>query len=208
MQNKLIINVPTTELSESYQFVMNTITGAWCKFTGWDATCFAYHDDNIYAIIGTKVYEMDISELNDFVPADGSTTGNIIEAYTKTAYVYFGGREGVKMFQMARPLLYTSGDISPTFNINVNLIDEPITGTINLSSSNPTYWDIAEWATDDGVGDGALVGIWPPENVPYQDWSTVNGLGYSAALKMIVQANNQTVRWDGWEIMFSQAGLL
>jgi hypothetical protein len=208
MQNKLIINVPTTELSESYQFVMNTITGAWCKFTGWNATCFAYHDDSIYAIIGTKVYEMDVSELNDFVPADGSTHGSLIEAYTKTAYIYFGGRESVKMFQMARPLLYTSGEIAPTFNINVNLIDEPITGTITLSSSNPTYWDVAEWATDNGVGDGPLVGIWPPENVPYQDWSTVNGLGYSAALKMIVQANNQKVQWDGWEIMFSPAGLL
>ena len=208
MQNKLIINVPTTELQESYQFVMNTITGAWCKFTGWNATCFAYHDDGIYAIIGTKVYQMDIPALNDLVPANGSTHGVIIEAYAKTAFIYFGGRNRVKMYQMARPLMYSSGDISPLFNINVNLVDENISGSITLSTSNATYWDIAEWATDPGGTDGPLVGIWPSENIAYQEWAGVNGIGYSAALKMIVQANNQTVRWDGWEVMSSPGGVI
>jgi len=158
MQNKLIINVPTSELLESYQYVMNTITGAWTKFTGWNATCFKYHDDKIYCIIGTSVYQVDIEALNDFYPADGSNHGTVIEAYCKTAFIYFGGRNYVKMYKMARPLLYSTTDVSPIFNINVNLIDEPISGEVVLYEGDPTYWDISEWASDDPLDDGPLVG--------------------------------------------------
>jgi len=208
MQNKLIINVPTSELLESYQYVMNTITGAWTKFTGWNATCFKYHDDKIYCIIGTSVYQVDIDALNDFYPVDGSTHGEIIQAYAKTAFIYFGGRNSVKMFKMARPLLYSTAGLTPIFNINVNLIDEPISGEVVLYEGDPTYWDISEWASDDPLDDGPLVGYWPSENVAFQDWATVNGIGYSASLKMIAQANNQSVRFDGWEIMHSGGGLI
>ena len=199
MNNMLIINVPSTELLESYQYVMNTITGAWAKFTGLNVVNFAYHNNDIYGIIGTKVYKFDESGLNDLVPADGSTQGTIIQAYAKSAYIYFGGRNSTKYFHMARPLLYSSGNVSPVVNINTNLIDEPISGTVSVASPGISPdWDAAVWDTS----------LWPSENIAFQEWSTINGIGYSAAMKVIVQANGQTVQWHGWDIMYSTGGLI
>jgi hypothetical protein len=46
--NKLFINVPTAENTTSYQFVMNTITGAWCRYLGWNANVFETVQDSLY----------------------------------------------------------------------------------------------------------------------------------------------------------------
>ena len=46
--NKMIINVPSVEDSLSHQYVMNTITGAWCKFEGWNAFCWELSGDKLY----------------------------------------------------------------------------------------------------------------------------------------------------------------
>ena len=35
-----ILNVPQVENNTQVQYVMNTLTGAWCQFTGWNANCF------------------------------------------------------------------------------------------------------------------------------------------------------------------------
>ncbi len=48
-----ILNVPTAENVSAHQYVMNTLTGAWCRFTGWDFNCFAVFNDKLYA--GTNV---------------------------------------------------------------------------------------------------------------------------------------------------------
>jgi len=43
-----ILNVPITENATSRQYVMNTITGAWCEFRGMDANC--------WAVLGSRIY--------------------------------------------------------------------------------------------------------------------------------------------------------
>ena len=45
---KLLVNVPTLEGSTSYQWVMNSQTKAWCRFTAWDAFCFEATRDALY----------------------------------------------------------------------------------------------------------------------------------------------------------------
>ena len=44
----LILNVPVSENVTQQQFVMNTLTGAWCQFVGWDSNCFAIFNDLLY----------------------------------------------------------------------------------------------------------------------------------------------------------------
>src|SRR5262249_39569 len=44
----VLLNVPISEGSIQYQFVMNTLTGAWCRFTGQNANCWEVWKDNLY----------------------------------------------------------------------------------------------------------------------------------------------------------------
>ncbi|MBV8649684.1 hypothetical protein, partial [Paludibacterium sp.] len=43
--NKFIVNVPAT--TGTYQYVQNTVHGAWCRFTGWLASCFELFGDQL-----------------------------------------------------------------------------------------------------------------------------------------------------------------
>ncbi len=49
LKTAAILNVPTSENAAAVQCVMNTITGAWCKFVGWNMNCFAVFKDQLYA---------------------------------------------------------------------------------------------------------------------------------------------------------------
>ena len=46
LQTLLFLNVPIAENETQNQFVMNTLTGAWFLFTGWNANCFEIFNDN------------------------------------------------------------------------------------------------------------------------------------------------------------------
>ena len=206
IQNKLIINVPTATPSgtlsgQSLQFVMNTITGAWCRFTDWNATCFAYFNDEIYAIIGDAVYKVDVPGANDLM--SNTSSGSPVFADAKTAFIYFGGRGEQKQFQMARALIASSGDIAPLMNINTNLSDEVIEGTLDLSSADDGgTWDYSTWQPDTATA------TWAYDTVLHQDWTNVNGIGYSASLKIQLYLSTNRCKWNGWEIMYSKGGLL
>lgn len=197
-QNKLFVNVPTSEGTQAYQYVMNTITGAWTRFQGWNATCFAYSKDKIYAAIGTKVYQVDLARSNDFVTS--TYTGDVINATAKTAFMYLGGRNKLKSYKMVRPLLLAGGDPSPLVNINVNLEDKPIVGVASVStSSSASRWDTALWD---------ITGIWVADEGYFQNWVSVSGLGYSVALKIQIQTDNNKCRWLGWDAMYEAGGLI
>lgn len=200
IQNKLIINVPTSQDVQSIQFVMNTITGAWCRFTGWNTTCFAYFKDKIYGIIGDKVYLMDVPGANDGMSE--TDPGKTIPAIAKTAFVYFGGRNEQKSYKLARALLLTSGTMSPNININTELADYPITGVADISTGDGStigVWDLSLW--DSGA-------LWGNAETIFQDWFSVNGLGYCASLKIELIADTAKCRWQGWEMQYSKGGLI
>ena len=197
IQNKLIINVPLSpDNTVARQYVMNTITGAWCKFTGWNATCFEVFNDALYAIIGTSVYSMDIQQTNDFVSS--TSTGQLIQATAKTSFQYVGGRNAQKSYKMVRPLIIAAGPMVPVVGVNVDFRDDALTGTASVLPGNNAVWDTAKWDA----------GLWAAESILYANWLSVSGIGYCAAVKMIVQANNQFCRWQGFDIMYETGGLL
>ena len=201
IQNKLIINVPTQEGSQSIQYVMNTITGAWCRFLGWNATCFESFQDKIYAIINDAVYVVDQEGANDFMSS--TSQGAVVSGVVKTAFIYPGGRARQKKYTLARPLVITSGALSPLININTDLADEPIEGSVDISSGQiGAVWDYSQWQPH-SVG-----AVWGIGRIQFQDWISVNGLGYCVALKMVVQGDTNKIEWQGWEIQSIKGGLI
>jgi hypothetical protein len=47
-QNAMLVNVPTVVGSTYQQYVMNTVTKNWCKFTGWNGDAFALFNKELY----------------------------------------------------------------------------------------------------------------------------------------------------------------
>lgn len=195
-RNKLLINVPTSEGSKAHQFVMNTITGAWTRFVGWNIVSMAYFNDELYGSIGTKIYKLDQPGTNDFTAT--GVSGKPIEAYARTAYHYFGGRNANKHFKMARPLLFSASELLPEINVDV---DFELSATLGSSESLPAtgaLWGSAIWGTS----------LWASGSSATREWLSVESIGYCASLNMKLTVEAQTASWQGYDIIYETGGLI
>lgn len=185
---KLIINVPETEDDVSYQYVMNTVTGSWCKFTGWNAACFEVFNDVLYFGGSGVVCQADTG-LDD--------NGSAIVAIGQPAYSYFGSRQQ-KKFSLARPIFTTDGMISAAlalcvnFNNNTPILSNP---TFSGSAGSPwgSPWNVSPWGGADNI---------------ISDWESVRGIGFSATIKMQVNALDINVSWQSTDYVFETGGIL
>lgn len=187
--NKLIINVPTVEDSMSYQYVMNTITGAWTKFTGWNSFCWAVFEDSLY-FGGSAVVDVADTGTDD--------KGADIETDVQQAFSYFGAKGQQKRFTMARPIFLADGQITPALVMNVDYQTRVPLGSASFSGGGAPLWDIAPWDTSDwGVGDAII-----------QDWQSVTGVGYCGGLRVQTSTQGINVRWQSSDIVYEKGGVL
>jgi hypothetical protein len=166
--NKLIVNVPTAEDSVSYQYVMNTLTNAWCRFTGWNSTCFAYYNSGLFFGGPNGVAQADVG--ND----DG---GNAINADIKPAFNYFSMRGVQKYFKMVRPVFLANSTFSLQMDLSVDFSNTIPTSTPGFSQGFATPWDTTPW---DQVP-------WNGAQIIQSDWQSIDGIGYAATYRMRTQ---------------------
>lgn len=163
--NKLIINVPSQEDQTSYQYVMNTITSAWCRFTGWNAFCFAYFEGALYFGGAGFVAKADIG-FND--------GGVAIQSDIKPAFNYFGMRGQEKLFHMMRPVFLTNAQLAPQIDISVDFSNLVPTATPTFTQGNLNQWNSTPWDQR----------LWGDVQVVQSDWESIDGLGYAATYRM------------------------
>lgn len=121
----LIINVPTQEGQLAIQYVMNTITRAWCNFSGWNVTCFIYAGGVLYA--GTQ------SGFVRKVWTGGTDIAANIVGYAQTAHVTIGGRKpNVSSIPLIRPVIAYDGGFVLGLGLSSNLEDPTVTSVINI----------------------------------------------------------------------------
>lgn len=186
--NKLIVNVPQVENTTQYQYVMNTITNAWCRFTGWNAACWEIFNDSIY-FGGSTVVCLADSGSND--------NGANINAIGKPAFSYFGSHEQ-KIFTLCRPIFTTNGSLTAALALCVDFNDlQPVNVPVYSGGSGAT-WDISPWDTTP----------WGGANNTVTQWQTVTGVGFSASLKVQVYAKNISVVWASTDYVYESGGAL
>jgi hypothetical protein len=166
--NKLLVNVPTAEDTTSYQYVMNTLTNAWCRFTGWNSTCFAYFNSGLFFGGPLGVAQADVG--ND----DG---GNAIDADIKPAFNYFGQRGMQKYFKMVKPLFLANSPFVLQMDLSVDFNNTLPTSTPGFSQGFSTPWDTTPW---DQVP-------WNGAQIIQSDWESIDGIGYAATYRMRTQ---------------------
>ena len=189
--NMLVLNVPIT-VGGQQQYVMNTITQAWCNFTGWNANCFMIWKDQLY--FGG----------NGVVCQAWNTTadnGVNISCDAKQAFSYAGSPGQVKRFTMMRPYIVTNGGTPGLLAaINTDFDDSNPYLTANLSPTPTTggTWGSMLWGT----------GMWGTTQQVQKVWQGCTGEGYSVAPRLKAVVNGLTVQWMATDIVYEQGSIL
>lgn len=189
VRSALIINVPQSEGGVHEQYVMNTITKAWCKFTSWDAEDFVIFNNDLYYTTSNKVVKAWSGVI------DG--TDDIV-AYAKTAFSYFDSPVQ-KKFKMFRPLLSVNGPISFLTDIDVDFSNTEISGQASYSVISGAQWDVSNWDVGTWASDLEIVKMWTSPD----EWT-----GYSAAGKIKIATNSLIVQWTSCDYVWEQGSIL
>lgn len=191
--NKLIINVPQTENSVQYQYVMNTITGAWCTFgkysSPWNAACFEVLTDKLY-FGGNTIVALADHGFND--------NGATIFADIKPAFDYFDSPGQNKRFNQVRLILLADGGVNASLALNVDFGDVFPTATPNFNGSGGAVWDATAWNTTP----------WGGASVISKNWQTVVGIGFSATLRVRLASSTYATSWQSTDFIYEYGGSL
>lgn len=186
--SKLIVNVPTAEDSASYQYVMNTQTGAWCKYTGWTAFCFESTRDTLY-FGGNGVMVKADTTANDGTAA--------ITASAKQSFNYLGSRGVAKHVKMLRPILSTDGEMSLAVTVDVD-----------YGSVEPTYLRPFSSGSGSDPWGGIWDVAWSGAVVANNKWFGVTGIGHAIAPRLKSETDGTVLSWSATDVVYENGGIL
>ena len=185
--NKVLINVPQNENNTQYQYVMNTITNSWCRFTNWNFTTLEVQANTLYGGGNTYIAIADTGH---------DDNGEDIIALMKTAFSYLG-TSTQKFITMCRPLIQTDGVLNVSLNINMDFSDTPPMNQGTYISSAGPPWDTSPWDTT-AWGSGLTTSTY---------WKTVYGEGFAAALYIGATAQDMTVNLQAIDYVWETGGI-
>ncbi len=136
-QGALIINIPTVNGgTTAEQYVMNTTTRSWCKFTGWNISDMVTYNKELYFADATKVSKGWTSAFIDY-------SSNII-AQGQAAFTNFGDAR-TKDFGLFRPILRANASIQFSMGIAVDFETYPGLTTATYNVVSGALWDVGFW---------------------------------------------------------------
>lgn len=190
-ENMLILSIPTGIGME--QYVMNTITKSWARFTGIQAYCWEVSGDADMHFGGDgfvgKFYDTN------------SDAGTNIVASAQQAYNYFDSQGQLKRFTLVRPILQTDNGLPTVLcGISVDFDTVPLTTQIafNPLINQIGRWDVATW-------DGAN---WGGGLTTTKIWQGVSGLGFSGSVNLNVASQGIELHWASTDYVMERGGVL
>ena len=187
-ENMLLMNIPISS-TQSYQLVMNTISGAWSQFKGWNAACFVLHGDQLYFGTSTGVRKAwDTQTDNDLN----------ISFEAEQSFNYFGTQSQLKQVKMLRPVISTDGNVGILLGVNVDFDTSEPDGIATFTASVSSLWDSSLWD----------VGIWSGALTIKKDWQTAFGLGFCVAAHMKGSLSNSKLRWAATDYLVEAGGVV
>jgi len=184
----LMINIPT-DTDAFMQYVVNTTTGAWCRYLGLTSyTWCRFNGEPYFGGDAGKVY------LWDTTPSDN---GSDIVGEVLTAFNFLGSRAAQKRVTMTRPVVTVNGTLSYVLGVNV---DFDTTSSLVAASSNIPVsgtWGFATWDSDRW---GAAAGM------VQRRWIGVHGTGYAVAVHLKVSTHTVSMYCNSFDVAFEPGG--
>lgn len=188
--NKIIVNVPQVENLIQYQYVMNTITGAWCMFQGWSAACWELMGDALFYGGNGVVVHADVGT---------SDNGANIQTDLKPAFSDFGSAGQQKQWTMVRPVFTADNDFAVVVALNVDFSDLPPTQPLTLPPLTvDAIWDVSAWDVTN----------WNRGPQTRFTWTTVGGVGFYASLRMRTLSKGAQISLQSIDYVGQAGGVL
>lgn len=187
--NMIILNIPKGN-GANYQFVQNTITGAWTKFTGWNANVWLSSKDGLWYGDDNSVKKAWVGEKDDTT----SITSDVL-----TSYQYYGNAGANKYFTMIKPYVFSNGNPSILYGLNGDFIQEDPTGVLNYQAPSGMFWGSMFWGSM--IWGGGVTSV-------TGGWHTVGKVCNTAALRLKVQNNGAEVRLMNWSTVYQTGNIL
>lgn len=187
---QLIINIPVAT-DTAYQYVVNTTTGAWCRYTGMNAYSWSRFDGSPYfGGADGKVYRFDFVQNDNGADVVGEVVG---------AFSYLGLRARQKRVTLLRPVVETDGNLTYSVGINVDFDLSATLPTISSNLPNGAIWDTSLWD----------VGSWGSSTrTVLRRWIGASGIGFAFAIHFKVSTQTVYVALDATDISFEPGGPL
>lgn len=187
-ENQLFLNVPVA-IGQQQQYVMNTISNAWCNYQGWAANCWELMGDQPYFGGNTVVckawdtYKDNVSNINC----------NALQAFNG-----FRAPGLLKRFTMAKPIFRIGGPVAIGMALNIDFDQNDNTPQVTASSNfSLGIWDSTTW---DGCIWGALSVL--------ARWLGVKGIGNYAAPYVKISSPGTDVRWGSTVVVYETGSIL
>lgn len=183
-----LFNVPVSA-TQFDQHVINTSTGAWCKFKGWNGVSWSLLNDELY-FGGTDgvVYKADTGTV------DGTAD---IHAIGQQAWTHLGGRGVQKQVTLAR--LTGKTDVA-SFNYKLEIGVDFVNPTGQPDDSSPadikTPWD-SPWDS-----------AWSEEEMIIDRWETASVFGDAFCTRVQIKSSTAGLDWYSTGMMFEAGGLI
>jgi len=195
----VMIVIPGEQQRLPVQYVMNVLTGAWAEYS-LQASCMTVFQGVPY--FGTnagKVYRHSTEDpYKDNVQIDG-TGGIPITGSMLSAFSYYDDPTALKHFKMVRPIIQAASN--PRIRLSMAMdfqLDDLFTFNVPaLTQRDLSTWDNADWDT----------AIWSSARQIYRPWTSVTGLGFSAALRMDLTVIAPTT-FVAYEVLYESGGAI
>lgn len=184
----VLVNIPVSTTTAE-QYVMNSVTGAWCKFTGWNAYDWAVFGTELYFAAANKTAKA-WTGVSDF---GSNIVGRAQQAYTMCR------SPQQKHIKMLRPIVTIDGAASIALAIDIDYAVSGFPASTVAAGSSASLWDASNWDT----------AVWASDGEVRKDWATVFSFPcYAAALRLQCATNSVTIKWSATVFVAQPCGVL
>lgn len=184
---KMIVNVPTSEDRAAHQYVMNTETGAWCRFTGWNAFVFEVARDTLYFGTNGAVFKADTGYDDDDDP---------IFCDARQAYNYLGVRGRTKHVKLMQPVLTANADFAVGVSADTDYVDRQVSTLREQMAGAGDPWG--------GVWDVSWIG----GAVVQSRWYSVPRIGDAIAPRVKARVEDGSLSWAATRVLYEMGGVV
>lgn len=181
-----IVNYPVAVDAVQQQFVMNTVSGAWCTFSNLNAECWASANDLLFfGGNDGKVNQADVLEQDN---------GSQIVCDLQTAFHNFDIPQK-KIATAFRPILLTGGGIDFQHAINWDFATTAPGGNVTAMPIVGGVWGSLVWAW-----------TWGGRNIVDSQWHGGGGIGTWASIRFRLAANGAGAQLNAFNLLLQQGG--
>ncbi len=161
----VVVALPPITSIMPKMLVANARTGAWGRYTGWNAYCVKMFQDRLfYGTDNGYVVECEVT---------GADRGAPYTAAVAPLFDPLKTPASLKVSQLVRATLLASASIRPQLSLQSDFTVKLPAAPDAFVSSGANTWGSGVWGTS----------VWsqPTQKSIYQDWQSVGGRGYAIA---------------------------